>query len=83
MYYDPQLWLDRLFEDESLGGNLTDDERDRLLAWGERRLMACDSDEQAERVVKSMRRIDRLVARGGRFSLIDRLVLSSSLDPHR
>lgn len=80
MAIDRQIWIDRLYEDESLSSNLTDEERLKVLTWGEQAIEKCSNELEAAEVIRSVRRIDRFVARGGRFSMIDRLVLSGNCE---
>lgn len=72
---DAQIWIDRLYEDEALTGDLDQHDREGLLAWGENRLAECDSEHEALLVFASIRRMAGLIAGGGRYSLVERLVL--------
>ncbi|HVZ38797.1 MAG TPA: hypothetical protein VHI13_05940 [Candidatus Kapabacteria bacterium] len=57
-------WIDRLRDDESLTGELPDDVAARLLAWGEQRLAACATEEEARAVFADVRAVARAAGRG-------------------
>lgn len=59
-----ELWVERILEDESWRGGLTDDQAERLLQWGLDRISA-DPEETGETVRWAMRRISRAVQASG------------------
>lgn len=78
---DSSLWIDRLYSDESLADNLTDAEAERLLRWGESRLAACASEEEARSLFDTIRELNRRTGEGEPFeSLISALESESPLD---
>lgn len=64
---DISLWIDRLYEDESLSDNLEQEEAQRLFSWAEKRLSECVSNEGAETIIGVVRRVGRLVEQGASF----------------
>ena len=64
MKFDSSPWIDRLRDDEALTDNLDDDQARRLLGWGERQLDAATSDADAERVLTTMRELNRRAGDG-------------------
>lgn len=78
---DSSLWLDRLYDDESLTDNLDDSEAERLLRWGESKLAASLSDHDAEAIIDTIRELNRRVGKGEAFEpLISLLEVESPLD---
>jgi hypothetical protein len=61
------LWIDRLYNDESLTDNLEDEDAERLLSWAESQLIECDSDGSAQQLIESIRLLDHYVGEGESF----------------
>jgi hypothetical protein len=65
--FNPDPFLDRLHNDESLTDNLTDDEAEQLLAWAEGCLEVASSEEGAELIIDDLRRLNHDVGDGKEF----------------
>jgi hypothetical protein len=79
---DPQLYLERLLEDESLAGDLDDAPREALMSWliaqAEQQLQHAPDEEAAEAIVATLRRETRALAKK---IAADPSLISSSLAP--
>ena len=64
---NPDTYLDRLYSDESLTDNLTDRQAEQLLAWAAGRLERASSEEEAERIIAALRRINHDAGDGAGF----------------
>jgi hypothetical protein len=64
---DNNLWIDRLYSDAGLTSNLHDADAEQLLRWAESQLENLDSEQEAERLLASLRLVNRYVREGQAF----------------
>jgi hypothetical protein len=64
---DREQSINRLYNDESLTDNLADDEAEELLSWAESHLASLGTDKDAERLLDSIRLVNRYVKEGEPF----------------
>jgi hypothetical protein len=78
---DVTLYIDRLYEDESLVDNLTSDDAEVLLAWAERWIDHATSEDDINQLMAILRRINQMVAGGLPFSRLLPLLLPPPEQP--
>ncbi len=76
-------WVDRLYTDTSLVDRLDDDEVQRLMTWAESRLESVDSDQEAERLLASIRLLNRYAGEGGAFEELFAALRANASTPNR
>ena len=64
---ETSLWIERLYNDESLTSNIEDDDAEQLLQWSESHLATCGSEVEALRLFDALRLLNRYVGEGESF----------------
>lgn len=64
---DTNVWIDRLYDDETITEGLEDVEAEQVLSWAENHLATCESEQDALHLLNDVRLLSRYVQEGGSF----------------
>ncbi len=78
---DVTLYIDRLYENESLVDNLTSDDAQVLLTWAERWIDHAKTEADIDELMAILRRINQMVGGGLPFSRLLPLLLQPPEQP--